>query len=359
MSTHETWKGWRDDLKPHKIFLCDPTVQLRSVSQKDKNSMGCIQSTNRWQDNTKPQGTKRPIEGAVESAQSSSDIENAQTSKLSEDSTTPTHSCRPAPDIRDMHAVHNVFRHALSDPAAVLGRVQCHDTAQCAAVAQYYDMVLDFIHSHHGSEDDLLWPVLLQRCTAQEAALVHTGEAQHAAVCDSMSACVAALSVWRAAPSDADALSALVSALQAMSDALVPHLQDEEAHVMPLVRKYMSAAEYGKVPGGTMSKLAPRNLYLAIGYARAQFNQELLDGMDANMPAPVAAGWATEGKAAYEQLHGVMAPLLQAEQGHVEAAVSGHATRRQAAGRSKRSVNALCDKTNMHTSNTLKQAINS
>lgn len=228
----------------------------------------------------------------------------------------PAKNTGTEPDTRDMKAVHNVFRNALSDPQSVIGRVDAGSAAVVDTVAQYYSMVLDFLHAHHGSEDEIVWPVLLPRCTVEEAAMVSAGEAQHAAVSKHLAASHDALAAWRAAPSGAAEKASLISVFADLRDTLLPHLSYEENHVMPLVRKYLTPEEYGKVPGGTMQKLSPENLFTCIGYVRGQFNDELLAAMDMSMPPPVAAGWAEEGKATYEAMNAVMAPLLH---GHTSA----------------------------------------
>ena len=80
---------------------------------------------------------------------------------------TTTGSDRPALDVTDMIAVHRVFRDTLGRAAAVIGAVGDGDIDRVATVANFFDNILLFLHVHHQGEDDLMFPLLRQRCPDQ------------------------------------------------------------------------------------------------------------------------------------------------------------------------------------------------
>ena len=84
-------------------------------------------------------------------------------------------------DVHDMVVVHRVFRRELIDLSLLIRRVAPGDIDRAAVVAGHARLVLSGLHLHHTSEDDLLWPKLLERA-APSAELVQHMQAQHALV---------------------------------------------------------------------------------------------------------------------------------------------------------------------------------
>jgi hypothetical protein len=70
----------------------------------------------------------------------------------------------PRPDTSDMFAVHGVFRDTLGAATVLVGGVLDGDSERLALVANYYENVLSFLRSHHDGEEQLVFPLLRQRC---------------------------------------------------------------------------------------------------------------------------------------------------------------------------------------------------
>src|SRR5690349_4204126 len=81
-------------------------------------------------------------------------------------------------DVHDMVVVHRAFRRELRLLPELVRAVEPGNTARATVVADHARMILTGLHLHHSSEDDLLWPKLLERCPP-DAALVHRMEEQH------------------------------------------------------------------------------------------------------------------------------------------------------------------------------------
>jgi hypothetical protein len=99
--------------------------------------------------------------------------------------TTPRHTHHLAltepTDMHDMVVVHRVFRRELTVLPALLRDTPAGDLARAAEVGGHARLILSGLHLHHTSEDDLLWPLLLER-SAPSGEVVARMQSQHAAV---------------------------------------------------------------------------------------------------------------------------------------------------------------------------------
>ena len=73
----------------------------------------------------------------------------------------------PRPDTSDMYAVHGVFRDTLGAATALVGGVPAGDAERLALVANYYENVLSFLEAHHDGEEEIVFPLLRERCPDQ------------------------------------------------------------------------------------------------------------------------------------------------------------------------------------------------
>src|SRR6185369_172960 len=83
-----------------------------------------------------------------------------------------------SPDVQEMVVIHRVFRRELTVIPRLVRSVPDGDAQRVRVVAEHAAFVLDFLHAHHSGEDELLWPLLLQRA-APSATLVRTMQEQH------------------------------------------------------------------------------------------------------------------------------------------------------------------------------------
>lgn len=77
--------------------------------------------------------------------------------------------------------VHNCFRRLFGDLPGLLRTVPAGDVDRAAVLTGFLDELLDGLHHHHTAEDDYLWPLLLQRITADAAMMLRMEEQQWAA----------------------------------------------------------------------------------------------------------------------------------------------------------------------------------
>jgi hypothetical protein len=157
--------------------------------------------------------------------------------------------------------------------------------------------VIEFLHVHHTGEDELIYPVLEQRCPESRSELERI-DAQHKLLYAPMDAGRSALATWRASPST-DNAQAVVDAIAAIDETLRPHLGEEEAVMLPIATKWMSSEEWGQLPGHSMMIYQADKPWLALGLVREQYNQEQRDAMLAGMPPEMQTMWREQMEPAF------------------------------------------------------------
>jgi hypothetical protein len=120
------------------------------------------------------------------------------------------------------------------------------------------DWMMDFLHRHHRSEDDGLWPLVLARAP-ETVPLLDRMEADHKHIVPAMETVGSAARAYR---EDPEQQAGLASALHTLSGALLPHLRREEDDAMPVVsatltdRDWRSWDKRYNVRGKSLTQLA-------------------------------------------------------------------------------------------------------
>ncbi len=202
------------------------------------------------------------------------------------------------PDTSDMASVHKVFRDALTRAPQLVGGVAPGDTERSANVGSFYANLLAFLHSHHEGEDDIIWPRLVERAPAS-AELVRRIAAQHDDVLSALTAAEEAVTSWTGT-ADLTAAGRAAAALAELNAVLAPHLDEEEQHIVPLAAEYLTAEEWGQLPGHSLGSFTGDKLWLVLGLVREAMTQDQRDHMQANMPPPVWEFWTTTGEGLFQ-----------------------------------------------------------
>lgn len=204
----------------------------------------------------------------------------------------------PRSDTSDMPAVHKVFRSSLAATPAFTASA-AGDPDRRALIANYYANVLAFLEAHHDGEEELVFPLLIER-VPESKILVEQAKEQHAKVVGLMGAARNSLGSWES-NADSDA-SGVVQSLQALDDVLSPHLDQEEAEVVPLAGAHMSIEEWGAMPGHAMMHFQGDKIWLILGLIRENFTQAQRDMMLEHMPPPARQMWETMGETSFNDL---------------------------------------------------------
>ena len=216
-------------------------------------------------------------------------------------------SAAAKPDITEMVVVHDVFRDTFSAAPTLVGEVALDDGERVELLRNLYDNVIAFLVGHHEGEDELIYPLLLDRAPEKKD-LIQTVNAQHEevhAVIDTTSAAVAAWS-----PGDEASQAAAGSALAALGERLRVHLGDEEREMLPICEEHVSVEEWGALPGHVLRTFTGDKVWLILGLIRERMSQDQRDAMLQKMPPPVVEMWTGFGENAFLDLMKQVGPPL-------------------------------------------------
>jgi hemerythrin-like domain-containing protein len=217
----------------------------------------------------------------------------------------------PLADARDMFAAHTMFRREFGLMPGLVRAVAAGDTQRSALVADHVAMVSSVLNHHHFGEDTYVWPRLRERCPDDCAGLVDVMEEQHHAIHTGLLQVAQAGEAWRdSAP--ADARHTLVGAIDRLLPVMTEHLALEEERVVPLIEKYVTQAEYGRLAQEPSAEIPPDKLPVLFGMFMYEAEPAAIDLAVAEMPPevrPVIRDLAPQAYAAYaEELYGTPAP---------------------------------------------------
>jgi hemerythrin-like domain-containing protein len=205
----------------------------------------------------------------------------------------------PRPDVTDMVAVHAVFRDTLGAAPALIDDASNGDAARAALIANYYDNILRFLQVHHESEEQLVFPLLRQRCPA-DGPTVDRMEAEHEDALGLLHQAQRAVAAWEAG--DDDGGPAARDALESLRVQLVGHLDTEETTLLPLCGANLSPEEWGAIPGHALASYSGDKVWLILGLIRERMNDEQRAAMLEHMPPPARDMWTGFGQQAFNDL---------------------------------------------------------
>jgi len=148
-------------------------------------------------------------------------------------------------DIRMMGIVHSALKRDLSRARDVLATEPPPRGRQRVALGEHVTWMLDFLHGHHSGEDQGLWPLVRDR-NPEAAELLDSMEADHARIAPAADAAAVAAAEYTATTTEAPR-TALIGALDALLEVLVPHLDREVAEAMPVVSASISDDEWNDI----------------------------------------------------------------------------------------------------------------
>lgn len=217
----------------------------------------------------------------------------------------------PLADARDMFAAHTLFRREFGLMPGLVRAAAAGDSQRAALVADHIALVSTVLNHHHSGEDSYVWPRLLERCPQECAQLVAVMEEQHQAIHHGLLQVEKARDAWRDSAA-ADARDALAGAVERLLPVMSEHLALEEERVVPLIEKFVTQAEYGRVAQEQGAEAPPDKLPAVFGMFMYEADPAAIDLAVAEMPPevqPVIRDLAPKAYATYaEELYGTPDP---------------------------------------------------
>ncbi len=195
-----------------------------------------------------------------------------------------------------MFAVHRALLESLGAAPTYVARAG-DDSIRVEAVGSFYENLLEFVHVHHSGEDELIYPLLEERCRDHDAEIQRVNR-QHRLLDEPMDAGRSVVAAWRTSPSPEGA-KAVVDAMASIDQTLRPHLADEEMTVVPLCSIWLSPEEWGRLPGHALQTFRADKPWLALGLVFEQLTQEQRVALRAAMPPAVDKIWIEQWQPAF------------------------------------------------------------
>lgn len=186
-------------------------------------------------------------------------------------------------DVRDMYMAHATFRREFTLLPQLVRDVRPGDAQRAEIVGAHAELLCHLLHVHHEGEDLLLWPRLVERGGEAAAAIVPTMEKQHHAIEEAHTAVVALLPAWRRTGRGGDQLA---DAFEHLRVALIEHMAMEEAEILPLAARYVTAREWMQLGEHGMGQSPKKQLPLAFGLAMYEGDPEVIKAVLAHAPLP-------------------------------------------------------------------------
>jgi hemerythrin-like domain-containing protein len=204
----------------------------------------------------------------------------------------PRSTQEPEPDLTSLVVTHRAIRQdlrRLADGLAAAGELE---PGRARAVCGYTAALLAATRTHHQNENDIIWPLIA--ATAREAVDLVPLADDRLVVEQALNQAELALSSFAADPGTAAALQASVSELRGLAD---EHIADEEAQLLPAMRRYVSAEAYRWAERQIMRKAAaPGPVFIVPWMARHARDAEL-------RPVLAAGGWRAKAALAVGRRH--------------------------------------------------------
>jgi hemerythrin-like domain-containing protein len=197
-------------------------------------------------------------------------------------------------DTSDMVIVHRMFRRECALLPKLVDEVAGGDIVRARDLAGHAREVLDMLHHHHAGEDELLWPKLSAR-TRFHADLLARMDSQHRGLAVLLEHAATALVEWQDAPT-AHTSTPLTTLLEQLSTELNVHFDEEEAEILPIVERVVTAAEYEELGRRGLVSIPITRRLIVLGYLLEDATPEERTVFLAAIPRPVRIAYHLIGR---------------------------------------------------------------
>lgn len=203
-------------------------------------------------------------------------------------------------DTWGMAWIHQLYRREFGLMPALARGTAAGDRQRSVRVAEH---ILDLSMSlldHHQNEDEVLWPPLLARL-APDLSVIHRMEQAHEQLHKLLLETIDLTGSWRDNPT-AENRDALADVLDRTSAASNDHLADEEAHLMPLVEKHITRAEWQEFEARGAASVPPDKLLMFVGMGLQDATAYEREKLVALMPPELQQLWEESGASEYARM---------------------------------------------------------
>jgi len=164
-------------------------------------------------------------------------------------------------DTRIFQIVHKTFR--LMTNRFVDATEKLPPSTLQPMIGSHWDFYAAVLHHHHHTEDDNIYPALLAVRPELES-LVNTLAEDHRQLADSIDGASAAVTAFVQEPDPANQKS-MHEAIVAVRDAFFPHLDVEDAQIIPAITQSMPPKEWDRLDKQALKSIPRQYLPYAVG----------------------------------------------------------------------------------------------
>lgn len=188
-----------------------------------------------------------------------------------------------------MYALHDALRRELDRVARLTDTPTDHPGTLLKATVTW-ELFSTYLHVHHTSEDDSLWPALREVVPATDLALLDAMEAEHAVIDPAL------IAVESSATPEA-----LAENVAVLRDRLTAHLAHEERQTLPLIAAVLSPegwAGFGALHRQRIGADTRRYLPWVLDSAGDERTARVLGALPESITAAYRDDWLPEYRAA-------------------------------------------------------------
>jgi hemerythrin-like domain-containing protein len=198
----------------------------------------------------------------------------------------------PGVDTHDMVLIHRVIRREIGQLPRLF-RSAANDPARSKLIGVHAREMLQFLHTHHTGEDELLFPFLRQRA-ALDPELMDRMDAQHAQVNDAVVAINAELPAWTTS-ADAAAGERMAACIDTTMPTLIGHLDEEEQKLLPVVSVTLTQSEWDALAKHGISAIPVTRRLVTLGYIAEETDDAERQKFMRAVPAPARLAYKLIG----------------------------------------------------------------
>jgi hypothetical protein len=202
-------------------------------------------------------------------------------------------------EVRDMRIIHETFRRAYEEAAQLVRATPTPSSGRVTFLADHIDFGLTMLHHHHEGEDEILYPLLVER-VPDHATRTEQIDHEHQMVKGSIDTARSACSKWRTTPTRESA-DALAASLDELNQALVPHLDNEEREIVPLAAVTVTQKEWDSLAKHGIAAIPANKRMIAFGMILEPLSPTDRVYMLSNVPPPVKVLYRLVGKRAWSK----------------------------------------------------------
>ncbi len=205
------------------------------------------------------------------------------------------------PDTAEMTYVHNSFRRQFGALPGLVRGVADGDRDRAAVLVGFLDELTAALHHHHEAEDELMWPLLLEKAP-MDSALILRMEEQHERIAELYHRAEVHAGTFRVGP-DRSSRDALADTLTELDAALREHLHDEEQEILPLVERVMTVPEWQALGERGRAGIPRDRQAVYLGFLLLANSDEHNREFLAHLPRVARVAWTLVGRRAFRKAY--------------------------------------------------------